>query len=48
MARISQWLKPEGLLFVHIFVSNSLPYHYEVRCRPTLFLCMRGLEYPSH
>lgn len=31
MARISQWLKPEGLLFVHIFVSNSLPYHYEVQ-----------------
>jgi hypothetical protein len=31
MGRISKWLKPEGLLFVHIFVSNALPYHFEVR-----------------
>lgn len=31
MARISQWLKSQGLLFVHIFVSNTLPYHYQVR-----------------
>lgn len=31
MGRISKWLKPGGLLFVHIFVSNALPYHFEVR-----------------
>ena len=30
MGRISKWLKPGGLLFVHIFVSKALPYHFEV------------------
>jgi cyclopropane-fatty-acyl-phospholipid synthase len=28
--RISKWLKSEGKLFVHIFVSTHLPYHYLV------------------
>lgn len=31
MRRISTWLKPNGKLFVHIFVHRlGLPYHYEV------------------
>lgn len=29
--RIASWLRPEGLLFFHIFVhARGLPYHYEV------------------
>ena len=31
MSRVAKWLKPKGLLFVHIFVTNSLPYHFEVK-----------------
>jgi cyclopropane-fatty-acyl-phospholipid synthase len=31
MARIAQWLKPGGSLFVHIFTHRSAPYHFEVR-----------------
>ena len=31
MGRIASWLRPEGKLFVHIFVHRlGLPYHYEV------------------
>uniref|UniRef100_A0A061R6F4 Cyclopropane-fatty-acyl-phospholipid synthase n=2 Tax=Tetraselmis sp. GSL018 TaxID=582737 RepID=A0A061R6F4_9CHLO len=30
MRRISGWLKPGGLLFVHIFVHRRFPYHFEV------------------
>lgn len=30
LERISRWLKPSGLLFIHIFVTNSLPYHFKV------------------
>ena len=30
LGRISRWLRPEGLLFVHLFVTNALPYHFEV------------------
>lgn len=29
MQRISSWLKPGGLLFVHIFVHRRYPYHFE-------------------
>jgi cyclopropane-fatty-acyl-phospholipid synthase len=28
LARIAQWLKPEGLLFVHIFTHARLSYHF--------------------
>lgn len=31
MERISNWLKPGGKLFVHIFVHKTMPYHFEVR-----------------
>jgi hypothetical protein len=31
MKKIASWLRPEGLLFVHIFVHRSLPYHFEVQ-----------------
>ena len=31
MRRVATWLKPGGLLFVHIFVENALPYHFIVR-----------------
>eukprot|EP00884_Botryococcus_braunii_P011616 jgi/Botrbrau1/20455/Bobra.145_2s0019.1 len=30
MQKISTWLKPGGMLFVHIFVHRSIPYHFEV------------------
>jgi cyclopropane-fatty-acyl-phospholipid synthase len=29
LSRISRWLKPDGLLFVHIFTHKLLCYHYE-------------------
>lgn len=29
LARVSSWLKPQGLLFVHIFVHKCMPYHFE-------------------
>ncbi|MHC4945220.1 MAG: SAM-dependent methyltransferase [Planctomycetota bacterium] len=29
MARVSRWLKPEGKLFVHIFVHREFPYLFE-------------------
>jgi len=29
MKKISLWLKPEGLLFVHIFTHKTLCYHYQ-------------------
>ncbi len=28
--RVSKWLRPSGKLFVHIFVNQRLPYHFEV------------------
>eukprot|EP00879_Flechtneria_rotunda_P012911 GHRR01013484.1.p1 GENE.GHRR01013484.1~~GHRR01013484.1.p1 ORF type:complete len:380 (+),score=109.41 GHRR01013484.1:212-1351(+) len=31
LRRISTWLQPGGLLFVHIFCHKSQPYHFEVR-----------------
>jgi cyclopropane-fatty-acyl-phospholipid synthase len=36
MGRIASWLRPGGLLFVHIFVHRWGQYHYEVRnmCQP--------------
>lgn len=29
LKKISSWLKPDGLLFIHIFVHKSIPYHFE-------------------
>ncbi|MEZ4387742.1 MAG: cyclopropane-fatty-acyl-phospholipid synthase family protein [Candidatus Krumholzibacteriia bacterium] len=29
LARIARWLRPDGRLFVHMFVHRSLAYHYE-------------------
>lgn len=29
MQRISTWLVPGGKLFVHIFVTRDLPYHFD-------------------
>ncbi len=36
VGRIASWLRPGGLLFVHIFVHRWGQYHYEVRnmCQP--------------
>ena len=34
LRNVAFWLKPEGLLFVHIFTHKSLAYHFEVRCYP--------------
>ena len=34
LRNVASWLKPEGLLFVHIFTHKSLAYHFEVRCIP--------------
>mmetsp|Transcript_33271 Transcript_33271/g.94252 ORF Transcript_33271/g.94252 Transcript_33271/m.94252 type:complete len:321 (+) Transcript_33271:83-1045(+) len=31
MGRISGWLRPGGMLFVHIFVHRRFPYHFEVQ-----------------
>ena len=31
LRKIAGWLKPGGLLFVHIFTHRSLAYHFEVR-----------------
>jgi cyclopropane-fatty-acyl-phospholipid synthase len=31
MANICRWLKPEGLLFVHIFTHREYAYHFEAR-----------------
>ena len=28
LSRVSQWLRPEGLLFVHIFTHRELSYHF--------------------
>ena len=30
LRNIATWLKPEGLVFVHIFTHKSLAYHFEV------------------
>jgi hypothetical protein len=30
LRRVSTWLRPEGKLFVHIFLHKSMPYHFEV------------------
>ncbi len=30
LGRISDWLKPDGKLFVHIFTHKDISYHYEV------------------
>ena len=27
--KVSTWLKPQGILFIHIFCSTSQPYHFE-------------------
>jgi cyclopropane-fatty-acyl-phospholipid synthase len=29
LGRVAQWLKPEGILFVHIFTHRTAAYHYE-------------------
>ncbi|CAK9271016.1 unnamed protein product [Sphagnum jensenii] len=29
LRNISSWLKPDGLLFIHIFAHRSAPYHFE-------------------
>ena len=34
LKNVASWMKPEGLLFVHIFTHKSLAYHFEVRCTP--------------
>ena len=34
LKNIASWLKPEGLLFVHIFTHKSLAYHFEVCWSP--------------
>jgi cyclopropane-fatty-acyl-phospholipid synthase len=31
LANISRWLKPQGLLFVHIFTHREYAYHFEAR-----------------
>ncbi len=31
LGRVSQWLKPEGKLFVHIFTHREYAYHYEAK-----------------
>jgi cyclopropane-fatty-acyl-phospholipid synthase len=31
LARVARWLKPDGRLFVHIFVHKLLAYHFEVK-----------------
>ena len=31
LRNIASWLKPEGLVFVHIFTHKSLAYHFEVQ-----------------
>jgi cyclopropane fatty-acyl-phospholipid synthase-like methyltransferase len=31
LRKVAGWLKPGGLLFVHIFTHRSLAYHFEVR-----------------
>ncbi|GBG70236.1 hypothetical protein CBR_g6365 [Chara braunii] len=30
LRKISTWLKPQGMLFVHIFTHKEAPYHFEV------------------
>eukprot|EP00955_Chlamydomonas_euryale_P018820 200775-Chlamydomonas_euryale.AAC.5 len=30
LARVSSWMRPGAMLFVHIFVHRTLPYHFEV------------------
>ena len=30
LRKIAGWLKPQGLLFVHIFTHKTLAYHFEV------------------
>ncbi len=29
LAKVARWLKPEGMLFVHIFAHRTLTYHFE-------------------
>lgn len=31
LRNIASWMKPEGLLFIHIFTHKSLAYHFEVQ-----------------
>ena len=46
MKRVATWLKPGGLLFVHIFVENALPYHFVVRVPACVAVLVRGhMEY---
>lgn len=29
LEKVAKWLKPQGLLFLHIFCHRSIPYHFE-------------------
>jgi cyclopropane-fatty-acyl-phospholipid synthase len=50
MARISRWLKPGGLLFVHIFTHRRLAYHFIARDRSDWMAryFFTGGQMPSH
>jgi hypothetical protein len=39
LRRISTWLKPGGLLFVHIFCHKTCPYHFEASSGLLPHLC---------
>jgi cyclopropane fatty-acyl-phospholipid synthase-like methyltransferase len=40
LRNISSWLKPDGLLFIHIFAHRSVPYHFEVV--NTIYVAVEG------
>ncbi|HXN35327.1 MAG TPA: cyclopropane-fatty-acyl-phospholipid synthase family protein [Opitutaceae bacterium] len=50
MARIARWLKPGGLLFVHIFTHRRLAYHFVARDRTDWMAryFFTGGQMPSH
>jgi cyclopropane-fatty-acyl-phospholipid synthase len=50
LARIARWLKPEGLLFVHIFTHQRLAYHFVARDQTDWMsrYFFTGGQMPSH
>jgi len=50
LANVARWLRPGGLLFVHIFTHQRLAYHFEVK-GPTDWMAryfFTGGQMPSH
>ncbi len=45
LAKIDAWLKPQGLLFVHMFTHKLYAYHFEVGSTPQIFRLIDFLDF---